>query len=117
VIVRSGLQDIGTGTRTVVAQIAAEEPGVDLDRVRVIMGDTALCPYGPTSGGSVTAASITPAVLAVAVEARERLKECAADELGIPSGQLAWAPGKFFVKTAPEKRSASRRLPGARETT
>jgi xanthine dehydrogenase YagR molybdenum-binding subunit len=103
VIVRSGSQDIGGGTRTIVAQVAAEELGIPMDRVTVIMGDTALCPYGPTSGGSVTAASITPAVLAAAVEAREQLKGYAASALNVPADQLAWEPGRFFLKSDPGK--------------
>ena len=53
VILRAGTQDIGTGTRTVLAQICAEELGVDLDRISVRIGDTE-GPYGPISAGSST---------------------------------------------------------------
>jgi len=103
VVVHSGSQDIGTGTRTIVAQVAAEELGLDLDRVSVVIGDTALCPYGPTSGGSVTAASLTPAVQAAAVEARERLKDYAAVILGVDPEQVSYKPGRYYLTSDPSK--------------
>src|SRR5262249_50107040 len=58
-------QDIGTGTRTLLAQIAAEELGVPMEKIVVRLGDTAL-PPGPASGGSSTAPSLAPAVRAAA---------------------------------------------------
>ena len=45
-------QDIGTGTYTILAQLAAEKTGVPLDKVEVVLGDTSL-PAGPLSGGSM----------------------------------------------------------------
>src|SRR5581483_1996991 len=50
----TAMQDIGTGTRTAMAQIAAEELGVPLDRVDVVLGDTARGPYATLSAGSST---------------------------------------------------------------
>ena len=67
VCVASGTQDIGTGTYTVFAQIAAEMLGVRLERVVVEMGDTAL-PPGPMSGGSMVTASLVPALSAAISE-------------------------------------------------
>ena len=61
VIVRSGTQDLGTGTYTVMTQIAAETLGLPVARVRFELGDTTL-PKAPVSGGSMTAASVGPAV-------------------------------------------------------
>lgn len=61
-----GVQDIGTGTRTVLAQIAAEELGLPVSHVRVMLGDTLAAPYGPTSAGSQTLASAGPAVRSAA---------------------------------------------------
>jgi xanthine dehydrogenase YagR molybdenum-binding subunit len=63
--VRNGAQDIGTGTKTLLAQIAAEELGVLLSKIVVRIGDTSL-PHGPASGGSSTAPSLAPAVRAAA---------------------------------------------------
>jgi len=51
ITVRCGTQDIGTGTCTVLAQLAAETLGVPLDRVAVELGDTRL-PEGPASAGA-----------------------------------------------------------------
>ena len=59
--VASGTQDIGTGTYTVIAQMAAELLGVDVARVKVVIGDSSL-PPGPWSGGSMATASMVPAL-------------------------------------------------------
>ncbi|MBC7636009.1 MAG: xanthine dehydrogenase family protein molybdopterin-binding subunit [Acetobacteraceae bacterium] len=72
VLVRSGTQDIGTGTYTIMAQIAADELGLPLGRVRVELGDSRL-PPAPISGGSMTTASVLPAVHAAAIQLRHRL--------------------------------------------
>ena len=58
----TAMQDIGTGTRTAMAQIAAEEFGLPLDRVEVQLGDSARGPYATVSGGSSTLPSMGPAV-------------------------------------------------------
>ncbi|HEX8740330.1 MAG TPA: xanthine dehydrogenase family protein molybdopterin-binding subunit [Casimicrobiaceae bacterium] len=57
--VRSSVQDIGTGIGTVLAQVVAEELGLDVDDVTVRIGDSDW-PSGPPSYGSVTTASVTP---------------------------------------------------------
>lgn len=59
--VRCGTQDMGSGTYTVLAQLAAEALGVPYANVEVALGDT-LLPEGPYSGGSMATASFTPAV-------------------------------------------------------
>jgi xanthine dehydrogenase YagR molybdenum-binding subunit len=58
-------QDIGTGTYTILAQIAAEKLGLPIDKVEVVLGDSQL-PAGPLSGGSMATASVVPAVLEAA---------------------------------------------------
>ncbi len=63
VIVSSATQDIGTGTYTIMSQTAADALGIPLDKVTVKLGDSTL-PPSPVSGGSTTAATVTPAVLA-----------------------------------------------------
>ncbi|MBV8032135.1 MAG: xanthine dehydrogenase family protein molybdopterin-binding subunit, partial [Betaproteobacteria bacterium] len=70
-IVRSGTQDIGTGTYTVMTQIAAEALAMPVERVRFELGDTLMPPAG-VSGGSTTVASVAPAVHAACVAAREK---------------------------------------------
>lgn len=76
VLVRSATQDIGTGTYTVLAQMAAHETGVDVDRIRVEIGDTDL-PPGPVSGGSMATASLVPAVIMAARHAIRQLLDVA----------------------------------------
>ena len=71
-LVRCGTQDIGTGTYTILTQVAADELGLPVDRVKVALGDSSL-PEAPVSGGSMSAASTTPAVQAAARDARARL--------------------------------------------
>jgi xanthine dehydrogenase YagR molybdenum-binding subunit len=75
VIILTGTQDIGTGTRTVLAQIAAEELGYPLERVRVELGHSEYGLFSPGSGGSMTLASVGPAVRMAATEARKQLLE------------------------------------------
>jgi len=76
--VASGTQDIGTGTYTVIAQMVAELIGVDIAKVKVVIGDSSL-PPGPISGGSMATASLIPAVAEASREAIARLIEAASE--------------------------------------
>jgi xanthine dehydrogenase YagR molybdenum-binding subunit len=62
-VVRSGTHDLGTGTYTVMSQVAADALGLAVDKVRFELGDTTL-PEAPVSGGSMSVASVGPAVQA-----------------------------------------------------
>jgi CO/xanthine dehydrogenase Mo-binding subunit len=84
----TGTQDIGTGTRTVLAQIAAEELGFALEKISVELGDTQTGPYAPLSAGSMTVASVGPAVRLAAHEARQQLLDVAAQVLEVPRESL-----------------------------
>jgi xanthine dehydrogenase YagR molybdenum-binding subunit len=77
-------QDIGTGTRTTLAQIAAEELGFPLDRVTVALGDTARGPYSTLSAGSSTTSSMGPATRAAAADAKRQLLDMAAQRYREP---------------------------------
>src|SRR5256712_10489494 len=79
-------QDIGTGTYTILAQLASQKTGVPLDKIEVALGDTAL-PEGPTSGGSMATASVVPAVFAAADSAISALLTVAATTPGSPFEQ------------------------------
>jgi CO/xanthine dehydrogenase Mo-binding subunit len=74
----TAMQDIGTGTATAMAQIAAEELGLDLGQVDVVLGDTARGPYASISAGSSTTPSMGPAVRAAAADAARQILEIAA---------------------------------------
>src|SRR5206468_5035732 len=64
-VVRSGTHDLGTGTYTVMAQVAADALGMPISKVRFELGDTRF-PEAPVSGGSQTVASVAPAVFQAA---------------------------------------------------
>jgi xanthine dehydrogenase YagR molybdenum-binding subunit len=72
ILVQAGTQDIGTGTYTIMSQIAADALGVPLERVRFELGDTDL-PETPVSGGSQTASSTGSAVKQAALLLRQKL--------------------------------------------
>lgn len=72
VLVASASHEIGTGIRTVAAQVAAEQLGVSLEAVDVEMGDTRL-PPAPVSGGSCSTASVCSAVLKACASIRSQL--------------------------------------------
>jgi len=72
-LVRSDITDIGTGTYTIVAQVAADTLGLSLDRVRVEIGHSDY-PEGAGSGGSFGASNTCTAVYNACVKLRERLK-------------------------------------------
>ena len=79
--VLTGTQDLGTGARTILAQLAAESLGARFADVRVILGDTERTPYAGNSWGSMTTASVGPAVRAAADEARHTLLDAASELL------------------------------------
>jgi xanthine dehydrogenase YagR molybdenum-binding subunit len=98
-VVQSGTHDLGTGTYTIMTQVAAESLGVPVERVRFELGDTTL-PQAGVSGGSTTAASVGPAVLAACEalrgkliaqagkDARSPLSGTATDDVAIEGGSL-----------------------------
>ena len=93
-ILTVGLQDLGTGTQTACAIIAAERLGVPVASIRVQAGDTALSAHGPFSGGSMTLASIAPAVRAAGHDVRTQLLELAADMFEIAAEDLTLEDGE-----------------------
>lgn len=100
--IASATQDIGTGTYTILAQLASQKTGVPLEKIEVALGDTAL-PEGPVSGGSMATASVVPAVLAAADSAISALLTVAVTTPGSPfenrnPADLAFQDGRVFVK-------------------
>ena len=81
--VRCGTQDIGTGTYTIFAQVLHEKTGVPLDRIDVILGDSAL-PDGPMSGGSMVTGSVLNAIAAASTEAIKKMTALAINTEGSP---------------------------------
>jgi xanthine dehydrogenase YagR molybdenum-binding subunit len=80
--VRLGVQDIGTGTKTVIAVVAAEILGLTPEQITVKVGDTNF-PPGPGSGGSTTCASVSPTVYDVCNNALQQLQT----QTGVPDAR------------------------------
>jgi xanthine dehydrogenase YagR molybdenum-binding subunit len=96
--VLTGAQDLGTGARTVLAQIAAETLGAKLSDVRTVLGDTERLPFASNSWGSMTTASVGPAVRVAAEEARDSLFEAAAGMLDTEASDLEASDGEIHAK-------------------
>jgi CO/xanthine dehydrogenase Mo-binding subunit len=99
----TAMQDIGTGSRTAMAQIAAEELGLPLDKVSVQLGDTARGPFASISAGSSTIPSMGPAVRSAAADARRQIVELAAQRwhreervLSLQGEQIVSADGESW---------------------
>jgi xanthine dehydrogenase YagR molybdenum-binding subunit len=88
VTIKTGAMDLGTGTKTCACMVAAEELGVPLESVRIINADTATTPYASSSGGSMTLASLVPAVRQGAWIVKRQIMEWAAETLGVPADDL-----------------------------
>ena len=99
----TGVSDIGTGAKTVLAMVAAEELGMPLDKIQVENADTATTPYAQVSGGSQTTINNTPAVREAAAEIRRQLLEIAAEELKRPAAELVLLDGKIAPVNEPGK--------------
>jgi xanthine dehydrogenase YagR molybdenum-binding subunit len=99
-----GTQDIGTGIRTALSQVAAEELGVPLDTVRFRLGDTQKGPFAPASWGSITVPSVGPAVRVAAEDARQQLLEIASFFFEVPARQLQVKDGYVTVEGREEGR-------------
>jgi xanthine dehydrogenase YagR molybdenum-binding subunit len=93
VLVQAGTQDLGTGTYTIMTQVAADALGLPAERVRFELGDTAL-PQAPISGGSMTAASVGPAVQAACRALREKMVAADGHPEGILEAEAKAEPGK-----------------------
>jgi len=94
----SAVQDIGGGIKTVIAQIVAEELGLQPRDITVRIGDTQ-SPPGPPSGGSMTTTSITPAVRNAAYKAKENFLKEVALAWRVPAASLVLADGKVASDT------------------
>jgi len=101
--VLTGSQDLGTGARTVFAQIAAEAIGASIHDVRTILGDTERLPYTSNSWGSQTTASVGPAVRMAAEDARAKLFEAAAQILEAPVEALEARQSVVRMRDHPER--------------
>lgn len=108
----TGTQDIGTGTRTGLAQVAAEELGLPLADVALRLGDTARGPYAPVSSGSATQATIGPAIRAAAAEVKQQLLDVAATLMETDASRLSIRQGRIAVDGDPTRSMAVSEVTG-----
>ncbi|MCH7656223.1 MAG: xanthine dehydrogenase family protein molybdopterin-binding subunit [Chloroflexi bacterium] len=92
-IVLVGTTELGQGSRTTMAQIAAEELGMSMDAVRVISSDTGIVPYDRSTGSSRSTTLMGLAVQGAAVEVRDQLLELATEHFESAPGGLTVADG------------------------
>ncbi len=109
-VVQSGATDLGTGTYTVMTQVAADALGLPLDKVRFELGDTQL-PTAPNSGGSVAAGTVSSSVYLAAQDVWQKLIKMAVLDKKSPlykakPGDVATEKGRLFLKKDPKKGEA-----------
>jgi xanthine dehydrogenase YagR molybdenum-binding subunit len=92
----SAAQDVGTGTRTILAQVVAEELGLRADQIGSYIGDTRY-PPGPPSGGSRVTGSLTPAARNAAFKAGRDLASRLAPRIGVEADAIVFADGHVGV--------------------
>ncbi|MBK5294019.1 MAG: xanthine dehydrogenase family protein molybdopterin-binding subunit [Acidobacteriia bacterium] len=100
--VELGSQDLGTGTRTVIVQVAAESLGLPMNAITLKIGDNSL-PVSGASGGSTTVGGVSSSTRISNLNALEKLFEVVAPGLGVPPDQLEAVDGKVQVKGTPAK--------------
>ena len=101
ITVYSGKVDLGTGTRTALAQMAAEELDVAFERIEMVMGDTATTPDQWMTGANLTISQGGTELRRAAASARKILVDRAAQRLGVPVADLIVEDGVVRVKTNP----------------
>ncbi len=117
VTVFTGKIEMGQGVMTSLAQEAADELGVAIESIHMIMGDTDQCPYDPGTYGSMTTRFFGPALRAAAAEARAVLLELAAEQLRVPKEKLSVENATVFVTTDKKTRVSYGQLARGRKIT
>ena len=102
VLVELGSQDLGTGTRTIITQVAAETFGLPMNAITLRIGDNAL-PASGASGGSTTVGGVSSSTRKSTVNALAKLYETVAPGLGAQPSELQAANGRIQVKSNPAK--------------
>lgn len=98
-----GKVDLGTGARTALMQMAAEELDVSFDRIEMVMGDTATTPDQWLTAANITIFQGGSELRRAAASARRALVDRAAQRLGAPAGELIVDDGVVRVKADPQR--------------
>jgi CO/xanthine dehydrogenase Mo-binding subunit len=100
----TGATDMGQGSDTVIAQIVAEELGLDVDDIHVIHSDTDICPWDVGSHASRTTFVAGNAALGAARKIKARILELGAKELDAPLEKLVLRDRHIVHKDDPERK-------------
>ena len=98
IIITAGGHPHGQGHATPLAQIVADELGVDLSKITVVHGDTSMLPWSSVTAGSRSAPLTGSAVLISARKVRDKMNKIAAHKLGLNDAKLVFEGGKIFRK-------------------
>ena len=99
-----GASDIGTGTKTVMAMVVAEELGVKPEVLQIEHADTGTTQYATPSGGSKTVPTESPAVRAAALSVKQQLLELAAEDLKTTPSDVALKGDEVLSLSDPSKK-------------
>ncbi len=99
----TGKIEMGQGVITSLPQMMADELNVSLDKIKMVMGDTDLCPWDGGTWGSLTTRSFGVSMRAAAAEARGVLLDLASVQLGVPVTQLEVRDGIISNIKDPKK--------------
>ena len=102
VAIETGTQDLGTGTRTIITQVAAETFGLPMSQIKLSIGTSELPPDGG-SGGSTTVGAVSTTTRKSSMNALAKLYEVVAPSLGAQPDQLEAVDGHIRVKGSPNK--------------
>src|ERR1700758_4630590 len=100
--IKMGTQDIGTGTRTCIAVVAADALGLQATDIKLYIGDTLYPPSGG-SGGSTTPGGVSSSTRRAVVDARDALFAKVAPALNAQPDDLEARDGRVHVKSAPSR--------------
>jgi len=103
VVVLSGCAEIGQGSDTILAQIAAEELGTDVENVKVVTADTGVTPWCRATSASGQTYISGNAVRLAAINARQTLFQQVAADFGVERGELYLDKGVIWVKDSGQK--------------
>lgn len=110
-----GASDIGTGTKTVMAMVVAEELGVRTEMIQIEHADTGTTQYATPSGGSKTVPTEAPAVRSAAVDVKQQLLRMAAEDLETEVSNLRFKGGEIVSGKDPSRKIRVREISGLRK--
>jgi CO/xanthine dehydrogenase Mo-binding subunit len=99
-----GASDIGTGTKTVMAMVVAEELGIRPEMLQIEHADTGTTQYATSSGGSKTVPTESPAVRAAALDVKRQLLELAGQDLKLDAADLELSGDEVLSPKDPATR-------------